>query len=103
MTTNHTPGPWSVNSYISQRDDSSPTSRRNILCATVDTADGHLINAANCQVAAIFARNRAADARLIAAAPDLLSALEYWFDSTATAEEIAKRARVAIAKAKGQS
>lgn len=42
------------------------------------------------------------DARLIAAAPDLLAALEYWFDSKATPGEIARRARAAIAKARGE-
>jgi hypothetical protein len=43
-----------------------------------------------------------AAANKIDAACDLLEALEYWFDSKATPQEIATKARIAIAKARGE-
>lgn len=38
-----------------------------------------------------------ANARLVAAAPDLYEALKLWFDSKATSEELVKKARAALA------
>jgi len=49
-----------------------------------------------------IATNVRKNAHLIAAAPDLLEALEYWFDSKAVPKILAEKARAAIAKARGE-
>jgi hypothetical protein len=43
-----------------------------------------------------------ANAHLLAAAPDILAALRYWFDAKATPGELARMAGAAIAKAEGR-
>lgn len=116
----HTPGPWFKNGYYYQRDAAAPTGRRVMLCGGDSTlCEGFTINAANTEVCHIRSHNRADDARLIAAAPDLLAALEAIaarvdgvFDDPAlmafgplsidTGADCSAIARAAIAKAKGE-
>ena len=86
MTTKHTPGPWKVDEA-----EDLP------LAVIEDTADGH-------GIAELGERNpcSVANARLIAAAPDLLAALEQIaavYPKTAEAEKLAAIAHAAIAKA----
>ena len=81
MTTTHTPGPWGF-------EESTKTIRavpQNYWLATMDSWDGAVDHEAN--------------ARLIAAAPDLLEALEEMVDESINREV---KARAAIAKARGQ-
>lgn len=93
---NHTPGPWSVESVAE------------VICGNLPSP--HMVIGDDCEIVADV--HREANARLIAAAPDLLEALEYavsmygkpggpwsipadpggWLD----------RARTAIAKARGE-
>lgn len=88
MTTKHTPGPWAVSDVGEV-----------VVCATGRTL---------CDVYSSPADDDAqadADARLIAAAPDLLAACEAvaattWSRNTATI--IGEQVRAAIAKAKGK-
>ena len=76
----HTPGPWSVNGIIYKEDASAPTGRRSTLTGPTVTADVLLVSGVNGQVAEIRRGSNGvgpfgiADARLIAAAPDLLAA-----------------------------
>lgn len=82
MTNQHTPGPWRF-------EESTKTIRavpQNYWLATMDSWDGAVDHEAN--------------ARLIAAAPDLLEALELAL--VATDGNWEDRARAAIAKARGQ-
>ncbi len=104
MKNQHTPGPWAADKF-SRGDDYTPTNcrvtsgKKEIACAFYGATDGE----------------REANARLIAAAPELLAALEGLLDAYAPrAGETAKNngeeslhcsvreARAAIAKAKGQ-
>ena len=91
MTTKHTPGPWHVGGL-------QGTGR----AAIVYSPDGYSI----CDCKSYHGKREwsemEANARLIAAAPDLLAALEYWFDSNADSKKLAGMARAAIAKAKGE-
>lgn len=112
----HTPGPWYVNGYAYKRDDSAPAGRRVYLCGSdSDLCEGYTINAENSQVCELRRHSRKADARLIAAAPDLLKAVEAIQRDCievlqgreplrmALIHAIANgRARAAIAKARGQ-
>ena len=93
--TKHTPGPWKCSQHLghpawSVHVDSGDRGRGLII------VDG---------VAGIDREHRLANARLIAAAPELLEALEYigrFIDPTAKdAETMVKHARIAIAKATG--
>jgi hypothetical protein len=91
MTTKHTPGPWAVADVGEV-----------VVCATGRTL---------CDVYSSPAtgdEQADADANLIAAAPDLLEALEaahWWlvFFGTDHLEPVRARCRAAIAKARGQS
>lgn len=77
--TTHTPGPW-------------------------DWQDGRLIGDINGEGVAVLL-DMAANARLIAAAPELLAALEKvqdWLAGCSTIETVRKEVRAAIAKAKGE-
>lgn len=81
MNTQHTPGPWRF-------EESTKTIRavpQNYWLATMDSWDGAVDHEAN--------------ARLIAAAPDLLEALEEMVEESINREV---KARAAIAKARGQ-
>jgi len=89
MTTQHTPGPWEVRDYELGLKAISTPNIKNYLATEID----------------------AADARLIAAAPDLLAALEnmvshfpHWaaqIDMKQIDRDAIGMAREAIAKAKG--
>jgi len=82
MTTQHTPGPWEVG-YCTWND------------------EGNV-----CYELRGIKQGGAADARLIAAAPDLLEALKRLMGGTTTlqdAQEAAQQARAAIVKATGET
>ena len=92
MTTTHTPGPWAT--YINGGKD-----------GWIANAEGDLI------ACAVRGDNMAANARLIAATPDLLAALEALADCAgitalpgfrAELDAAMKDARAAIANAKGE-
>src|SRR6478735_7587955 len=96
MSAKHTPGPWVASQYL-------------------DNGQWGIITHDNQIVVGLSSRISEADARFIAAAPDLLEslretlkALEHNFaqvhpdyDGTANAHSIIGRARAAIAKAEG--
>ena len=92
----HAPGPWVVESLVDGYDIHAPESG----CFVATTSDPEMIWGAV---------TRKVDAHLIAAAPDLLEALEelfYLIDAAHDGErvftwEIQRKARAAIAKAKG--
>lgn len=75
----HTPGPWAHTDY------------------------GSIKDANNATVAEVLPGGRTADARLIAAAPDLLAALEEVVSLSDRDHAAWDRARAAIAKAKGEA
>ena len=72
----HTPGPWHITAFVREPDQSTPTGRRARIVSECESADGYLIAAANAAIADIARRGGLSDARLIAAAPDLLAALQ---------------------------
>lgn len=85
--TNHTPGPWSVGGPYDHM---------------LMTARGELIAST-----ALMSKNHKADARLIAAAPDLLAALEsitehFRANGDPTASDLMSAGRAAIARARGE-
>jgi hypothetical protein len=91
MTTKHTPGPWAVRFY--ERHET----------AVIKTADGD-------EVATVDVKcmpDAPADARLIAAAPDLLEACEAFVVAMDSAHDHIERSialmEKAIAKAKGET
>lgn len=94
MTTKHTPGPWSTIKYI----------RTTLVC----DANGNWIAAIKPVRKFGIAGDDAANARLIAAAPELLAALDaftQWNDrdqGEGKLEDALNKARAAIAKAKGE-
>lgn len=92
MNTQHTPGPWSVE--IDHRNNDPEFIRAHV--------DGEIYDLAS--VLCDETGNATANARLIAAAPDLLHALQM-IDSNAaeSVEWIRRVARTAIAKAKGEN
>ena len=76
MKTSHTPGPWHLSGYRYVRDNAAPTARRARLCDPYsDLCEGYIISDENAAICDIKSHRRAGDARLIAAAPDLLAAL----------------------------
>lgn len=89
----HTPGPWQLRTV-----DQS--------LGTIETADGKFIIANTCQLRANDYQSnhaeRRANARLIAAAPDLLEALELIANTGMDARQCMLTARAAIAKATGE-
>jgi hypothetical protein len=96
MTAQHTPGPWRISDGVSSH---------------VYLIDGRIDGQSSAVAEIVFAHARnPADARLIAAAPDLLAALRDVL-RIATAASIGvsgnqprlDRARAAIAKAEGRS
>lgn len=80
MENKHTPGPWTVG----------------------DTpAIVYDDNACEVAIATFNQESFEANARLIAAAPELLAALEAWVDCEIASQECFKLSRAAIAKATG--
>ena len=89
----HTPGPWKVGQYLG-----SPSS----YCVHMDAGDkGRGIDVVEA-VAGTSAEERLANARLIAAAPDLLLALLQMIDGYKI-PSVRNQARAAIAKAIGET
>ena len=82
----HTPGPWATQTYIPGEDDFGDPFEAQ-----------HQIVAPHCEVATGIQCSE--DARLIAAAPDLLQALQEIVAATVDGGSINKIARAAIAKA----
>ena len=88
----HTPGPWTV--HHSMRD-----------CVTFEGKNG-TENLFMQNLGGYFACQNKYDARLIAAAPELLEALKgmadhFWLASNEVELEVLKMAKMAIAKAEG--
>ena len=86
MTTQHTPGPWELRRSV----------RGYWFIDHEQGGEGYTLTKLDCNEA---------DARLIAAAPDLLAALEELLNAlpSATSHPAIKAARAAIAKATGES
>ncbi len=91
----HTPGPW-------RRDIRHDTANRHHVYGPPHPLDGG-------NYAPICTTSNPADAELIAAAPDLLAALEEWVTAFGPVEvpntqgaDLLAKSRVAIAKAKGE-
>ena len=109
----HTPGPWSVNGIIYNEDASAPTGRRSTLTGPTVTADVLLVSGVNGQVAEIRRGSNGvgpfgiADARLIAAAPDLLAAAKtaegYLSGDMVTRMQAMRALSEAIASAEGDA
>ena len=104
MSPSHTPGPWHVGAHGEIGTDES------CIAIPCDKVREHIIIARSVS-SKIGWRERNANTRLIAAAPDLLAALEallhiaVWDDDYTTEEEfapVAETARAAIVKAKGK-
>lgn len=96
MSEQHTPGPWKVGQYLGQL---------SAWCVHMDAGDkGRGIDVVEA-VCGISAEQRLANARLIAAAPELLHALQQLIDSgdvrDAAEKGAVSMARAAIAKAEG--
>lgn len=92
----HTPGPWRAG-YIDEQD------RRERMIVRAEAVDGHPY-VAICPNP--LAGSHEANARLIAAAPDLLAACELMLSSpkygNAPSEAAVEAARAAIARARGE-
>lgn len=73
---NTTPGPWTLTGWNIEQDDASPTGQRKVITSAYPGADGFLISG-RCAVAEVRRRGIVAfaDARLIAAAPEMLATL----------------------------
>lgn len=84
MTT-HTPGPWTTRPAFASR-------------PTLHVTDGK-----GSHLASFSGPNYEANARLVAAAPELLAALEQIAYSDFSAEVCKAKAKFAIARAKGQA
>lgn len=93
MTTQHTPGPWSV----------EIDHHNNVPEFIRVYADGEMYDLAS--VLCDETGNATANARLISAAPDLLAAIEGLLNAlpSATTHPAIKAARAAIAKATGEA
>jgi hypothetical protein len=90
----HTPGPWKVEP-MDNTDDDEKASGFAYLVGPEPAYDGW--------VPPVEWRFRIADARLIAAAPDLLAALEDVLDGVPIPKDVIERACAAIAEAKGEA
>jgi hypothetical protein len=98
MSTKHTPGPWELSDHFTVYKLNEDRRRANIFWATVYAGNQHgTVKTERSEVAA--------NARLIAAAPDLLEALQAvreWAEGSAenyTGDHPVAKARAAIAKA----
>jgi hypothetical protein len=91
----HTPGPWEIRyGNVSDADEGF---------GIAGTLDGQTHMVAECWPCSTDIDRRMqlrADARLIAAAPDLLAACEAMLDDTTKCDEVMRMIRAAIAKAK---
>jgi hypothetical protein len=97
MNTPHTPGPWTVD----RSDDGPLIYTGDLLIASVSGSTEHI------QVQGLDEKTTEANAWLMAAAPDLLAALERILEhgewGNLKDAEVVNQARAAITKAKGQS
>lgn len=84
----HTPGPWSRESYVDGANEK-----------IVIRGDGLVVAEIECHHESVT--DSRADARLIAAAPSLLAALQGFLAHYGSTDEVSNRARAAIAKATG--
>lgn len=82
----HTPGPWATQTYIPDEDDFGDPFEAQ-----------HRIAARHCEVATGIQCSE--DARLIAAAPDLLAALQHVLDRATMPGFLSDKVKAAIAKA----
>lgn len=85
----HTPGPW----FVSRKHEVGPRSKED------DQSNGMIVPLAD-----VYGDNRNQDARLIAAAPDMLAALKAaypWIETSAEGEKATKVVLSAIARATG--
>ena len=104
MSTKHTPGPWSCDVANQPIIVNGPDDSGNIVALVYDKDCAPFMGDANHQYHVEVA---AANARLIAAAPDLLAALDYMVAAQGKPFDHADRrasmtaARAALAKAKG--
>jgi hypothetical protein len=97
MSAQHTPGPWGVNGLAAG-------GRVNFTAPNGQAVPlAHIVQAGAKPLAACV--ENLADARLIAAAPDLLAALEKaqeYFDGYSTRDAVKRAIAAAIAKATGE-
>ena len=103
MSAKHTPGPWNVRddgmSYVCPIIDAPSVGKGYYASiATVTQRDPHPQHGGGISMA-----TAEANARLIAAAPDLLEALETLVSMVHMSPDLWQRARVAIARAKGSA
>lgn len=90
MTNKHTPGPWFIDTSLHVYGSSEPRPLDGVPGGTV-IDNPHVCTAKTC-----------ADARLIAAAPELLEMLQKAVKFGGLFPDLAEEARAAIAKATGQ-
>jgi hypothetical protein len=92
MSTQHTPGPWKMGFNF--------TNEQAIIGKDgVVVADASWLGGSGCELSI----DNPADAKLIAAAPDLLEFAKEWLDRQGTDENyMVMKARAAIAKATGE-
>jgi hypothetical protein len=92
----HAPGPWMIDG-----NDISPEAHLELSICCMQPADFDASNAKSW----VYGDATKANARLIAAAPDLLEALEACLDygSLTGAEWVLEKARAAIARARGEA
>ena len=109
MKTQHTPGPWAI-AYMSQSDYTHLYITHDSQTRSQIIADLHCPVSINSEGETYSNENKQANARLIAAAPELLEALEAcerYIHATMSDDNLAgiheaDFARAAIAKAKGE-
>ena len=105
MTTKHTPGPWEIEWYECRADADDVKARQakkiGELFWKFPTAIGPLMANEN-HWAGMYLDVEEADARLIAAAPDLLEFVAEWLSSQGNDKNyMTEKARAAIARATG--
>ncbi len=111
-TTNHTPGPWAINTC----NENGPFLDSFYLSTTAQTWDGNEEDRIVCRFPtgtgqfSDMGRENLANARLIASAPELLSALEDAIEELKHAayivnlrQDVIDQCKAALAKAKGEA